>query len=231
MASNLPFNNPKYAFIKKKRKGTNWIKLAKILKLEESETSIYAALTAPPPLLPTKKYCDITGLLAPYVDPQSGLRFSSADVFYFIRNNLTTHEQQQFLQLRNAHTVIKWWVEFVQLGLFGTIDYWITFYGYSNITRWWKVKKGHERSSSIKQSVCKLVADRNRSRNFSHNVIWVCLGYLTISWSISCIYSLFTIKEYKISEKLQRVERPVLHCFHSVCTFYWWARREEKLPP
>jgi INO80 complex subunit C len=35
---------------------------------------------APPSLRPSKKYCDITGLEAPYTDPKSRLRYHNADI-------------------------------------------------------------------------------------------------------------------------------------------------------
>ena len=36
------------------------------------------SIAAPPSMLPPKKYCDLTGLLAPYTDPKTGLRFHSS---------------------------------------------------------------------------------------------------------------------------------------------------------
>lgn len=35
---------------------------------------------APPSLRPSKKYCDVTGLEAPYTDPKSRLRYHNADI-------------------------------------------------------------------------------------------------------------------------------------------------------
>lgn len=35
---------------------------------------------APPSLRPPKKYCDVTGLEAPYTDPKSRLRYHNADI-------------------------------------------------------------------------------------------------------------------------------------------------------
>jgi len=83
--------------------------VAKLLKgystpLSHPDTSI----AAPPSLLPQRKYCDITGYEAKYTDPKTGLRYQNAEVFSFIRHTLNTHEKiQDYLALRNAHTVIK----------------------------------------------------------------------------------------------------------------------------
>lgn len=42
-------------------------------------------LHPPPSLLPAKKYCDITGLEAPYRDPKTGLQFHSKEIYGVIR--------------------------------------------------------------------------------------------------------------------------------------------------
>jgi len=41
--------------------------------------------TAPPSLLPNKKYCDITGLHASYTDPRTKLRYKGLDVWHVVR--------------------------------------------------------------------------------------------------------------------------------------------------
>merc|ERR1739848_398313 len=41
----------------------------------------YESIAAAPSALPAKKYCDITGLPAPYRDPRTGLRFYDKEVF------------------------------------------------------------------------------------------------------------------------------------------------------
>lgn len=41
--------------------------------------------TAPPSLLPAKKYCDITGLPASYTDPRTKLRYKGLDVWHVVR--------------------------------------------------------------------------------------------------------------------------------------------------
>ncbi|WFD30019.1 chromatin-remodeling complex subunit ies6 [Malassezia sp. CBS 17886] len=45
----------------------------------------YASVEAPPSLLPMKRYCDITGLVGPYTDPKTRLRYHSVEVYDIIR--------------------------------------------------------------------------------------------------------------------------------------------------
>lgn len=42
-------------------------------------------IEAPPSVLPPKKYCDITGLDAPYIDPKSRLRYHNAEVYAILK--------------------------------------------------------------------------------------------------------------------------------------------------
>lgn len=41
-------------------------------------------MNPPPSLLPPKKYCDITGLEAPYTDPKTTLRYHSKEIYGII---------------------------------------------------------------------------------------------------------------------------------------------------
>ncbi|KAI9136917.1 YL1 nuclear protein C-terminal domain-containing protein, partial [Paraphysoderma sedebokerense] len=63
-------------------------------------------IVSPPSLIPPKKYCDITGLEAPYTDPKTGLRYHNAEVYKFIKT-LSTHTVQEYLGLRGAAVVLK----------------------------------------------------------------------------------------------------------------------------
>jgi len=101
-----PWKNPDWPQIKKKKKGSkHWPKLTKMLKERGSEG--YKNLSAPPSLLPAKKYCDITGLAAPYTDPQTKLNYAAADIFYYIRQNLNTQAVQEHLDVRKAGSLLK----------------------------------------------------------------------------------------------------------------------------
>ncbi|KAK1759398.1 hypothetical protein QBC47DRAFT_315753 [Echria macrotheca] len=79
-------------------------------------TSIFLGSTAPsatytniesaPSLAPQKRYCDVTGLPAAYMDPKTRMRYHNAEVFAMIRN-LPQGLGEQFLEARGAHTVLK----------------------------------------------------------------------------------------------------------------------------
>ncbi|CAI5470139.1 unnamed protein product [Closterium sp. Yama58-4] len=64
----------------------------------------YVTIEAPPSMYPAKKYCDITGLEAPYTDPHSKLRYANPAAFAIARSLPHPHAQA-FLALRGAHTI------------------------------------------------------------------------------------------------------------------------------
>jgi INO80 complex subunit C len=66
----------------------------------------FANIDAPPSTLPSKKYCDITGLPAKYTDPKTKVRFAGTAAFLFERM-LPEHKVEEFLALRSAQTRIK----------------------------------------------------------------------------------------------------------------------------
>lgn len=53
-----------------------------------------------------KKYCDITGLPAPYTDPKTRLRYHNKEVFGGIRT-MPQNVSEGYLAARGAHTVLK----------------------------------------------------------------------------------------------------------------------------
>lgn len=53
-----------------------------------------------------RKYCDITGLPAPYTDSKSRLRYCNAEMFGVVRT-LGQHPTEAYLAARGAHTVLK----------------------------------------------------------------------------------------------------------------------------
>ncbi|KAI1468788.1 uncharacterized protein F4812DRAFT_346807 [Daldinia caldariorum] len=69
-------------------------------------SATYTNIESAPSLAHTKRYCDITGLPAPYLDPKSRLRYHSKEVFGFIRT-LPQGAAEQYLEVRGAHTVLK----------------------------------------------------------------------------------------------------------------------------
>lgn len=53
-----------------------------------------------------KKYCDITGLPAPYTDPKTRLRYHNKEVFGSIRT-MPQNVSEGYLAARGAHTILK----------------------------------------------------------------------------------------------------------------------------
>jgi INO80 complex subunit C len=66
----------------------------------------YTNIESAPSLAHARKYCDITGLPAPYIDPKSRLRYHNREVFATIRS-LPQGVGEQYLEARGAHTVLK----------------------------------------------------------------------------------------------------------------------------
>ncbi|KAG8947729.1 hypothetical protein FRC04_010503 [Tulasnella sp. 424] len=69
--------------------------------VEEDALICYSTIEAPPSLIPATRYCDITGLEAPYTDPLTGLRYHDKDVFAHIRT-LKPSAVQSYLSLRGG---------------------------------------------------------------------------------------------------------------------------------
>ncbi|KAI9092190.1 YL1 nuclear protein C-terminal domain-containing protein [Phlyctochytrium arcticum] len=95
-----PFKNPRFATPK------TFKKLKQIATAEKGldvpvNVPTYWNIEAPPSFIPQKKYCDITGLEAPYTDPKTRLRYHNSDVYQFIRTLQPPHIQS-YLELRNA---------------------------------------------------------------------------------------------------------------------------------
>ncbi|KAJ3576622.1 hypothetical protein NPX13_g3643 [Xylaria arbuscula] len=66
----------------------------------------YTNVESAPSLAHTRRYCDITGLPAPYLDPKSRLRYHDREVFGFIRS-LPHGSHEFYLEARGAHTILK----------------------------------------------------------------------------------------------------------------------------
>lgn len=69
-------------------------------------SATYTNIESAPSLAPQRRYCDITGLPAPYQDPKTRLRYHNAEVFGLIRG-LPQGYAEQYLEARGAHTVLK----------------------------------------------------------------------------------------------------------------------------
>ncbi|PWO00761.1 hypothetical protein FA09DRAFT_327488 [Tilletiopsis washingtonensis] len=66
----------------------------------------YFNVEAPPSLRPRKKMCDVTGLIAPYTDPKSGLRYHSVEIYKLIKT-FGPGVDQQYLSLRGDASAIQ----------------------------------------------------------------------------------------------------------------------------
>lgn len=69
-------------------------------------SATYTNIESAPSLAHQKRYCDVTGLPAPYIDPKSRLRYHDKEVFSYIRS-LPQSVAEQYLEARGAHTVLK----------------------------------------------------------------------------------------------------------------------------
>jgi INO80 complex subunit C len=69
-------------------------------------SATYTNIESAPSLAHPRRYCDITGLPAPYLDPKSRLRYNNGEIFGFIRT-LPQGVGEQYLEARGAHTVLK----------------------------------------------------------------------------------------------------------------------------
>ncbi|KAJ3273161.1 hypothetical protein HK104_004327, partial [Borealophlyctis nickersoniae] len=100
-----PFKNPKYS-TPKKFKNLKQITASEKNQAASVHVPTFWNIEAPPSLMPQKKYCDITGLEAPYTEPHTGLRYYNADVYQAI-NSMNRQYVQEYLKLRNAAVILK----------------------------------------------------------------------------------------------------------------------------
>jgi len=69
-------------------------------------TATYTNIESAPSLAHSKRYCDVTGLPAPYFDPKTRLRYHNKEVFALIRS-LPQSTAELYLEARGAHTILK----------------------------------------------------------------------------------------------------------------------------
>ncbi|XP_051219727.1 protein EIN6 ENHANCER [Lolium perenne] len=92
-------------------RGRQWKHLRFLLQAADA-TSLppdrpnYLNIQSPPSIYPPKRYCDVTGFEAPYVDPRTKLRYADPEVFKQIRN-LPDEYVQRYLAVRNAAVVLR----------------------------------------------------------------------------------------------------------------------------
>ncbi|TQV98845.1 hypothetical protein V2A60_007456 [Cordyceps javanica] len=66
----------------------------------------YTNIESAPSLAHAKRYCDVTGLPAPYFDPKTRMRYHNKEIFALLRS-LPQSTAELYLEARGAHTVLK----------------------------------------------------------------------------------------------------------------------------
>lgn len=87
-----------------------WKSLKQIIATEKSlpwpdDVVHYSSINAPPSFRPAAKYSDLSGLPAPYTDPQTRLRFSNKEE-YATLNGLPMDITAGYLALRGASSIV-----------------------------------------------------------------------------------------------------------------------------
>ncbi|KAL5649597.1 hypothetical protein ACJX0J_040406, partial [Zea mays] len=92
LAPTLPFKKVQTAdkYPKGQSRGRQWKHLRHLLQSADASSMPpdrpnYMNIQSPPSIYPPKRYCDLTGFEARYVDPRTKLRYSDPEVFKQIR--------------------------------------------------------------------------------------------------------------------------------------------------
>mmetsp|Transcript_24857 Transcript_24857/g.44228 ORF Transcript_24857/g.44228 Transcript_24857/m.44228 type:complete len:144 (+) Transcript_24857:26-457(+) len=104
------FKNKDYSGISKKRGrggGRGWKNLRQTISIENyhkvpANVPTYGSIQVGPSVLPSKKYCDITGYEAKYKEPRTGLYFCSSALYRTVKNMPPTVKEQH-LKIRGAN--------------------------------------------------------------------------------------------------------------------------------
>lgn len=104
------FKDPNYQIKKNANKKRTWKSLKQIISSEKTlpwpENVIhYSAINAPPSFRPAQKFSDLSGLPAPYTDPQTRLRFANKDEYSTIID-LPMDISAGYLALRGATSIV-----------------------------------------------------------------------------------------------------------------------------
>ncbi|EPY50754.1 Ino80 complex subunit Ies6 [Schizosaccharomyces cryophilus OY26] len=108
-----PFRNPNYKA--QSRRNRNLKQTLQSDPIQNDPTKLsYSSIEAPPSVLPQPKYCDVTGLPAPYTDPKTRLRYHNKEIYGLIRE-LPSGVDQEYLKLRSSDIVLKY-LEMINIG-------------------------------------------------------------------------------------------------------------------
>ncbi|XP_018580105.1 INO80 complex subunit C [Anoplophora glabripennis] len=106
----LIFKQSTFQLNKTTKKKFVWKGLKQIISSEKAlpwpeEAVHYSAINAPPSFKPPEKFSDLSGLPAPYTDPQTRLRFANKDEYATIVD-LPMDITAGYLALRGATSIV-----------------------------------------------------------------------------------------------------------------------------
>ncbi|KAL1506769.1 hypothetical protein ABEB36_006072 [Hypothenemus hampei] len=104
------FKSTKWFLSRQSNKKRNWKSLKQIISSEKSlpwnENIVhYSNINAPPSFKPPEKFSDLSGLVAPYTDPQSRLRYANKEEYTTIID-LPMDITAGYLALRGATSIV-----------------------------------------------------------------------------------------------------------------------------
>lgn len=104
------FKSPAWFLSRQSNKKRTWKGLKQIISSEKSlpwaENALhYSSINAPPSFKPPEKFSDLSGLAAPYTDPQSRLRYASKEEYATIID-LPMDITAGYLALRGATSIV-----------------------------------------------------------------------------------------------------------------------------
>lgn len=111
-ANGMPktFRNSSWKAPKNRNKNIKAIIAEEQRRLADKDLGIdditYFNIDAPPSLIPSKAYCDITGLEGKYRSPSTNLRFYNQEVAQVVRD-IPPGVDQQYLELRGANIILR----------------------------------------------------------------------------------------------------------------------------
>jgi YL1 nuclear protein C-terminal domain len=82
-----------------------YIILHQLRQIIDGTTFLDSTINAPPSFRPAKKYSDISGLVAPYTDPQTKLNYHSVEEYQTVRS-LPMDLTAGYLQIRGASNIV-----------------------------------------------------------------------------------------------------------------------------
>jgi INO80 complex subunit C len=106
VARNNPFKNKHFTSRIKHLKSFKQIIQHEGYDRYSTSVATYQSIEAGPSTKPARKYCDLTGHLARYTDPKTGLRYCLAEQFALLKM-LSVEHIDSFLSLRKAQAVLK----------------------------------------------------------------------------------------------------------------------------